>query len=61
MLAEYCFALDECRFEAFGALFAETAEWGPKRIPQKARGPRAIAELARSIVPVKGRGRCAAT
>ncbi|MCO6416738.1 nuclear transport factor 2 family protein [Siccirubricoccus sp. KC 17139] len=56
LLAAYCFALDECRFEAFGALFAEDAEWGPKRIPQKARGPREIAELARSIVPVAGEG-----
>lgn len=56
LLAEYCFRLDECRFEDFGALFTETAEWGPKRIAQKARGPRAIAELARSIVPAKGEG-----
>ncbi len=56
LLAEYCFALDECRFEAMGALFTENAEWGPERIPRKARGPREIAELARSIVPVKGEG-----
>jgi 3-phenylpropionate/cinnamic acid dioxygenase small subunit len=56
LLAAYCFALDECRFEEFGALFAETAEWGPKRIPQKARGQREIAELARSIVPLPGEG-----
>ena len=56
LLAEYCFALDECRFEAMGALFSDTAEWGPERIPVKARGPAEIAELARSIVPVKGEG-----
>src|SRR4051812_8783972 len=56
LLASYCFALDECRFEEFGALFAADAEWGPQRIPQKARGPREIAELARSIVPVAGEG-----
>jgi hypothetical protein len=56
LLAEYCFCLDECRFEEMGALFTETAEWGPSRIPQKARGPREIAELARSIVPVPGEG-----
>ena len=56
LLVEYCFRLDECRFEEFGALFTETAEWGPKRTPQEARGPREIAELARSIVPVAGEG-----
>jgi len=56
LLAEYCFRLDECRFDEFGALFTDTAEWGPERIPQKARGPRGIAELARSIVPVRGEG-----
>lgn len=56
LLSEYCFRLDECRFDELGALFTETAEWGPKRIPTKARGPREIAELARSIVPVKGEG-----
>lgn len=56
LLAEYCFRLDECRFDELGALFTETAEWGPKRIPTKARGPRAIAELARSIVPAPGEG-----
>jgi 3-phenylpropionate/cinnamic acid dioxygenase small subunit len=56
LLAEYCFALDECRFDAMGALFTETAEWGPKRIPRKAVGPREIAELARSIVPLPGEG-----
>jgi len=55
LLAEYCFRLDECRFEAFGALFTETAEWGPKRLP-RARGPKAIGDLARSIVPVEGEG-----
>ena len=55
LLAEYCFRLDECRFEEFGALFTETAEWGPERLP-KARGPAAIAELVRSIVPVRGEG-----
>jgi len=54
LLAEYCFCLDECRFEAMGALFTESAEWGPRRIPQKARGPREIAELARGIVPLPG-------
>ena len=56
LLAEYCFALDECRFEAMGALFSESAEWGPERIRQKARGPREIAELARSIVPLPDEG-----
>lgn len=56
LLAAYCFALDECRFEELGALFAEDAEWGPQRIPQKARGPAEIAELARSIVPLPGEG-----
>jgi 3-phenylpropionate/cinnamic acid dioxygenase small subunit len=56
LLADYCFRLDECRFDEFGALFTETAEWGPKRIPEKARGPRAIAALARSIVPARGEG-----
>jgi 3-phenylpropionate/cinnamic acid dioxygenase small subunit len=56
LLAAYCFALDECRFEEFGALFAADAEWGPKRMPQKARGPAEIAELARSIVPLPGEG-----
>ncbi len=56
LLAEYCFRLDGCRFEEFGALFTETAEWGPKRILRKARGPREIAELARGIVPVAGEG-----
>lgn len=56
LLAEYCFRLDECRFEELGALFTESAEWGPERIPAKARGPREIAELARSIVPVAGEG-----
>lgn len=56
LLAEYCFRLDECRFEEFGALFAEDAEWGPKRLPRKARGPAAIAALARSIVPAPGEG-----
>ena len=61
LLAEYCFRLDECRFEDLGALFTGSAEWGPKRIPRKARGPREIAELARSIVPVAGEGRRAAT
>ena len=55
LLAEYCFRLDECRFDAFGALFTETAEWGPERLP-KARGPSAIAALVASIVPVKGEG-----
>lgn len=55
LLAEYCFRLDECRFEEFGALFAEDAEWGPKRLP-RARGPQAIAALCRSIVPVEGEG-----
>jgi 3-phenylpropionate/cinnamic acid dioxygenase small subunit len=55
LLAEYCFRLDECRFEEFGALFSEDAEWGPKRLP-RARGPTAIAELVRSIVPVPGEG-----
>ena len=39
-----------------GALFSESAEWGPERIPQKARGPREIAELARSIVPLPDEG-----
>ena len=33
LLAEYCFCLDECRFGEMGALFTETAEWGPSRIP----------------------------
>jgi 3-phenylpropionate/cinnamic acid dioxygenase small subunit len=56
LLAAYCFALDECRFEEFGALFAADAEWGPQRIPQKARGPAEIAALAASIVPVPGEG-----
>ncbi len=56
LLAEYCFRLDGCRFEEFGALFTETAEWGPKRMLRKARGPREIAELARGIVPVAGEG-----
>jgi len=56
LLAAYCFALDECRFEELGALFAEDAEWGPQRIPKKARGPAEIAELARSIVPLPGEG-----
>ena len=56
LLAEYCFRLDECRFEELGALFTESAEWGPKRIPRKARGPREIADLARSIVPAAGEG-----
>ncbi|MBX9699917.1 MAG: nuclear transport factor 2 family protein [Acetobacteraceae bacterium] len=55
LLAEYCFRLDECRFEEFGRLFADTAEWGPERLP-KARGPAAIADLVRSIVPVRGEG-----
>ena len=55
LLAEYCFRLDECRFEEFGALFTDSAEWGPERLP-KARGPAAIAELVRSIVPVRGEG-----
>ena len=55
LLSEYCFRLDECRFEEFGALFTDTAEWGPERLP-KARGPAAIAELVRSIVPVRGEG-----
>jgi 3-phenylpropionate/cinnamic acid dioxygenase small subunit len=55
LLAEYCFRLDECRFEEFGALFSETAEWGPKRLP-RAKGPQAIAALARSIVPTAGEG-----
>ena len=55
LLAEYCFRLDECRFEEFGRLFTDTAEWGPERLP-RARGPAAISALVRSIVPVKGEG-----
>ncbi len=55
LLAAYCHAMDNLRFEAMGALFAEEGEWGPERLG-RARGPAAIAELARSIVPGPGEG-----
>src|SRR3712207_2998603 len=39
LLAEYCFRLDECRFDEFGALFTDTAEWGTGAHPAEGARP----------------------
>jgi uncharacterized protein (TIGR02246 family) len=47
VLAEYCFRLDDGRFEEMAALFAEDGTWDTAF--GKATGRAAIAELARSL------------
>jgi 3-phenylpropionate/cinnamic acid dioxygenase small subunit len=47
VLAEYCFRLDDGRFDEMAALFAEGGTW--ETAFGKATGHQAIAELARSL------------
>ena len=47
VLAEYCFRLDDGRFEEMAALFTEDGTWDTAF--GKATGRQAIAELARSL------------
>jgi 3-phenylpropionate/cinnamic acid dioxygenase small subunit len=47
LLAEYCFRLDDGRFDEMAALFAENGTWGTAF--GAATGRAAIAELARNI------------
>jgi 3-phenylpropionate/cinnamic acid dioxygenase small subunit len=47
VLAEYCFRLDDGRFDEMGALFTEDGTWDTAF--GKAAGRLAIAELARSL------------
>jgi 3-phenylpropionate/cinnamic acid dioxygenase small subunit len=47
VLAEYCFRLDDSRFDEMAALFTEDGTW--ETAFGKATGRQAIAELARSL------------
>ena len=53
-MAAYCHALDACRFADVAGLFAEDAVWTTDY--GEAKGRKAIEELFRSVVPVKGEG-----
>lgn len=54
VMAEYCYALDACRFTDVAALFAEDGEWTTTY--GSARGREAIAALLDSNVPKPGEG-----
>ena len=54
LMAAYCQALDACRFADVAALFAEDAVWTTDY--GEAKGRKAIEEMFRSVVPVKGEG-----
>ena len=54
IMAAYCQALDACRFADVAALFAEDAVWTTDY--GEAKGRKAIEEMFRSVVPVKGEG-----
>jgi uncharacterized protein (TIGR02246 family) len=53
-MAAYCHALDACRFADVASLFAEDAVWTTDYGEAKRR--KAIEEMFRSVVPVKGEG-----
>ena len=53
-MAAYCHALDACRFADVASLFAEDAVWTTDY--GEAKGRKAIEEMFRSVVPVKGEG-----
>jgi uncharacterized protein (TIGR02246 family) len=53
-MAAYCHALDACRFADVASLFAEDAIWTTDY--GEAKGRKAIEDMFRSVVPVKGEG-----
>ena len=54
VMAAYCQALDACRFADVASLFAEHGVWTTDY--GEAKGRKAIEEMIRSVVPVKGEG-----
>lgn len=54
VMAAYCHALDGCRFADVASLFAEDGVWTTDY--GEAQGRKAIEEMLRSVVPVKGEG-----
>ena len=54
VMAAYCHALDSGRFADVASLFADDAVWTTDY--GEAKGPKAIEEMFRSVVPLKGEG-----
>ena len=54
VMAAYCQALDACRFAEVASLFAEDGVWTTDY--GEAKGRRAIEDMIRNVVPVKGEG-----
>jgi uncharacterized protein (TIGR02246 family) len=54
VMAAYCHALDSGRFAEVASLFADDAVWTTDY--GEAKGPKAIEEMFRSVVPLKGEG-----
>jgi uncharacterized protein (TIGR02246 family) len=54
VMAAYCHALDKCQFETVAGLFAEDGIWTTDY--GHAQGRQAIADMIRSVVPLKGEG-----
>jgi uncharacterized protein (TIGR02246 family) len=54
VMAAYCQALDKCQFEEVASLFAEDGVWTTDY--GEAKGRKAIADMIRSVVPLKGEG-----
>lgn len=54
VMAAYCHALDACRFADVASLFAQDGIWTTDY--GEAKGRRAIEDMLRSVVPVKGEG-----